>query len=308
MSDLPDGPIQHLPNGSEPAPLPGATGPRTHAERTAGTGPVTDPATLVEIFEQRGHLHPAGAWESYTAAWNWAAPLTTALPADGTPDVSADPGGYLLSGRWHLPAPAADQPWLALPLAGGAPDVFVVPAATLADTGDGTARTDGAFVPAGFTARSGGTALRSEDALFHWLAVASMALGAARRVIEESARADASGTAGDGPVDAARSGAADLVAVVAAERRAFTARARSAPGPATPTLVHEVAELAESVGRVAAVAHHAVALAYERSVSRARGGDGDPLEAVVRDSAPLLQHVRFVTELLPAGHPGNDER
>ncbi|WP_031010197.1 hypothetical protein [Streptomyces sp. NRRL F-5727] len=115
-------------------------------------GPETGLAQVLESGERQGHRDPAAAWQVFTRTWNWAAPLTTAVPGTtaashtGTtavphtgaaaasrtataavsrtglprpPEARPVTGGFALSGQWRLPRHGTTGNWVALPLMDG---------------------------------------------------------------------------------------------------------------------------------------------------------------------------------------------
>jgi hypothetical protein len=263
-------------------------------------------ARAFDLYEQRGHADPAGAWDAFNRAYNWAAPLPRATPAGGVGDdvPSARPadGGWLLSGLWRLPRAARRAHWLALPLAGRACDapagghaLFVVGSGTL----DRSGRVAGApelirlrelYVPAGLTASAAGTALREDEAEFLWVVVTAMAMGAARRLTEQAAGPRTAG---------ATSLAADLGVLLRRERRAVRRDLIIAAALGTGPFL-KVRSLVDRVERAYRLVRDVYAAAYESAIPANCADGTHPLESLVNGSAPLLQHARFTTSLLPA--------
>ncbi|MEW2489667.1 hypothetical protein [Streptomyces sp. NPDC048411] len=292
--------------------------------RTA-PGPGSDPARVFEAYENEGHADPGAAWASFTTDWNWAATLPHAVAESGpdSPPVARPvPGGYSLSGRWHLPGDTEVGRWLALPLAGpgGAaredatvirpdrPDVFVIASKVLprpTDAGlhavrfpadsDARFRLDGVHVPAGFAAHSSGAALPTQDIGFLWTAVAGMALGAASRLADELA---VLGPRVAPPFFSPAATAAELSALLRQERLGFTAEPYNRPGLGRLISLAARESLADRVRRAAMLVHHVVTAAYEKAIPFPAKDGQHPLESLVVDSAAVLQHLRFTVDLL----------
>ncbi|MEU6290926.1 hypothetical protein [Streptomyces sp. NPDC046988] len=290
-------------------------------------GPATGLTRVLTVMESRGHADPAETWRAFTGAWNWAAPLATAVPGTGLPAtavVRPVPGGFDLSGVWHLPPDDGSGSWLALPLAregvcgaetdpgrfesgaAGLPDLFVFPASRLGGPGaeadpDGPGRAafrlEGVRVPAGLATYTAGTPLRAADGAFLWTAVAALALGAARRMTDVLAGPGPRAAAGRGPVVAA-----ELAAALHDERTALTATLHGAP-TAREGLPPDLRErLAVRVRRLADTVHHVLAAAYDHLLTDDRGAGRQPLVSVMEASSPILQQARYATELLPPHH------
>ncbi|WP_320774714.1 hypothetical protein [Streptomyces sp. CRN 30] len=283
-------------------------------------------------MEPLGHADPAGAWRAFTGAWNWAAPLTAAVPRPGlprTPVVRPAAGGYALSGLWHLPTHEPTGPWLTLPLArpgrppGGdrpddLPDLFVLPARSLPgsvpDATDGPGdppravlRLAGVQVPAGLATYSAGTPLRAGDAAYLWTAAAALALGAARRMTDVLAGPDPRATTGaPGPV-AAAGPAADLAAVLHDERLSLTAALHGVPTARAGLPPDFQERLAERVRGIADVGPHVLAAVYSHTLEQDRDDRREPLVHLMEASSPILQLARYATKLLPP-HDGTSPR
>ncbi|MER6165567.1 hypothetical protein [Streptomyces violaceorubidus] len=307
----------------------------TQGDPPSEPGPGTGLGRVLTAMEPRGHADPAAAWRAFTGAWNWAAPLTAAAPGPGLPGAAAvrpAPGGFDLSGVWHLPPGEAAGPWLALPLASAdhgcgarasvgaasgaddCPDLFVLPARTFERRSPDTAggpdgpgptvlRLEGVRVPTGLATYTAGTALRAQDAAFLWTAVAALALGAARRMTDVLAGQDAR-VRTPGPGLWAEAGPAPLVAAELAaalhdERLALTATLHGAPTAreGLPPALRE--RLAVRVRRLADTVHHVLAAAYDHVLLDDRDTGRRPLVSVLEASSPILQQVRYATELLP---------
>ncbi|WP_446040986.1 hypothetical protein [Streptomyces sp. SID1121] len=267
-------------------------------------GPDAGLPRVFDVYERLGHADPTGAWDSFCRAHNWAAPFPRASPADGAGDhvPSARPteGGRLLSGVWRLPPAYRQARWLALrtpPAGDGRPaecrPLYVVGVGALERSGavDDDAlliRLRDLFIPAGLTACAAGRELRAKEAEFLWVAVTAMAMGAARHLLETTARLT------PGPVPP---GAPTVDLGAALDRRRETVRrdltlaAASDAGAAAPRIAEGVEE-----------SHHLVrdvyAAAYQYALPRARSVH--PLESIMTGSVPVLQHARFTTSLLPA--------
>ncbi|MFJ7495105.1 hypothetical protein ACIQZB_28675 [Streptomyces sp. NPDC097727] len=302
----------------------------THGDPLKTLGPATGLAQVFASFEPHGHADPAGAWRAFTGTWNWAAPLTAAVPRTGlprTPVVRHASGGFALSGLWHLTLHEGTGPWLALPLAAGerrseqesgrgvarpgadGPDLFVVPAkslpgAVLGPAGDQDAssgpvfRLAGVHVPTGFATHTTGTPLRAQDAAFLWTTVAALALGAARRMIDVLAGRTPDADTPREPVAPAVL-TAELAAVLHDERLSLAAALHGAPAArhGLPPALEE--RLAAQVRQVANVVHHVLAAAYEYALTAGGHGDHYPLVSIIEASSPILQQARYATELLP---------
>ncbi|MFE0632441.1 hypothetical protein ACFW3D_36500 [Streptomyces sp. NPDC058864] len=233
------------------------------------------PDEVFAAYEALGHARPGTAWRAFVGRFHWAASLPGAEPADHdprtVPRALATDGGHVLSGRWHLAPSARDARWVALPAVvdRGRP-VFVVRRAQGAEDADGYRLRD-LFVPAGLTSPASGTPLRGSDAPYAWIAATGMALGSARRLLAE------------GP-------ATHLAALLERERDAARRQLRdtSATGGGSE-------RLAERVERAAHVVREVYSACCEE------GPDGLPLRprSLVTAGAPLLQFLRFATELLP---------
>ncbi|MFF4796244.1 hypothetical protein ACFY2M_42880 [Streptomyces sp. NPDC001276] len=275
-------------------------------------GPDTPLARVLAFCETSGHAGPAGAWQELTRAWNWAAPLTTAVPRVDFPGPVARPvpGGFALSGQWRLSSPDGTGPWLVLPLAparSGDPDLFVAPSRVLPGavrvlTGEAGPdfRLEDVYVPAGFVTHTAGTPLRAGDAVFLWTAVTGLALGAARRMTDALA-------APTGP---------ELAAVLHDERLILAAVLHGGPS-ARQGLPEDVERrLAARVGQAGSAVHQVVAVAYEHVLAADDSGVGHPLTSLIEAASPILQQVRYVMELLPRddrtsprkAEPGDDRR
>ncbi|MDX3853155.1 hypothetical protein [Streptomyces sp. AK02-01A] len=298
----------------------------THAE---AVGPGTDLAQVLHAYEREGHQDPAAAWESFTAAWNWAAPLPAALPADHGRLTTARPvpGGFSLSGVWRIPSDVKQGRWLALPLTDRCqqprsdtvergPDVFVVSSNVLphsqrrhrvtggTDTYEPAFRLDKVYVPGGFATSSAGTPLRTEDAAFLWTAVTAMALGSARRLT--GALAALAQDEAAFPVAAAMpaaAAAAELAAALHDERLclAVTLRSSGASSVAPGAAVSFGHSLTAPVRRTSNMVHEVVAAAYEYAAPFHRSSGHHPLVSLIESSTPVLQCMRFAVELLPPG-------
>ncbi|MFE7750262.1 hypothetical protein [Streptomyces sp. NPDC057428] len=301
----------------------------THGDYPRVVGPETSLSRVLDFFELDGYADPSAAWTAFTRAWNWAASLPAAVPAEapGAPPVVRHvQDGFALSGQWHLPPGAGPGSWLALPLtgarrdseygAGDAPDLFAVTSAMLpralrgrravgnAEGAGPTFRLDGVRVPTGFATYSTGTPLRTDDAAFVWTAVTGLAFGAARRLTDalaglaSSAAVSASARTRGGPPAAA---AAGLAAMLRDERLSLEARVHGAPfaGRADGTGSAEV--LSAQARRASRLIHHVVAAAYEHALPLPVGGGRDPLVHLVEQSSPILHYMRFAVDLLPPG-------
>ncbi|MGW7575894.1 hypothetical protein [Streptomyces sp. NPDC054765] len=289
--------------------------------------PGTDPAQVFEAYEDEGHFDPGAAWASFTADWNWAAPLPHAVAhssPEGAPVARPVPGGYALSGRWCLPRETGAGQWLALPLAGlreagcqnalaippDRPDVFVIASKRLPRTTGGglhavhfpadsdiSFRLEDLHVPTGFATHASGTPLSARETSFLWTAVAGMALGAARRLTEELAMLGPSPAVDS--LSSAATAAAELTALLRHERLGFTAELYNRPGLGQFISLAAREPLVDRVRRAAAVAHHVVTAAYERAIPFFTKDGDHPLESLVVDSAAVLQHLRATVDLLP---------
>ncbi|MFJ2645270.1 hypothetical protein ACIO1C_00795 [Streptomyces sp. NPDC087420] len=269
-------------------------------------GPDAGLPRVFDVYERLGHADPTGAWDSFCRAHNWAASFPGASPADGAGDhvLSIRPaeGGWLLSGVWRLPPAYRRARWLALRSApsgdGRATEchpLYVVGVGALERSGavDDEAlliRLRDLYIPAGLTACAAGRELRAEEAEFLWVAVTAMAMGAARHLLETTARLAPEPVPPDSPT--AGLGAA-LDRRREAVRRDLTLAAASGAGAraVTPGIVERVEE-----------SHHLVrdvyAAAYQYALPRTRSVH--PLESIMTGSVPVLQHARFMTSLLPS--------
>ncbi|MFF2525337.1 hypothetical protein [Streptomyces liangshanensis] len=280
----------------------------TEVSDDRSAGPEAGLPRVFDVYERLGHADPTGAWDTFCRTHNWAAPLAGADPAadpGGAPPAARPAeGGRLLSGAWRLPSAYRRARWLALrsgpadsaPADGRPPEgraLYVVEVGALERTGgiDGDAlliRLRDLYIPAGLTAGTEGRDLRADEAAFLWVAVTGMAMGVARHVLERVADLDQ---------DAVPSGAptAGLGALLERRResvrRDLTLVARPGEGVASHGIVRQVEE-----------SHHLVrdvyAAAYEYALPRSRAVH--PLERIMAGSAPVLQHARFTTSLLPA--------
>jgi hypothetical protein len=287
---------------------PSVPGPASAAPGALICGPDAGLPRAFDVYERLGHDDPAGAWTSFNRAYNWAAPLLTATPAgavgDDVPCARPWEGGWLLSGLWQLPRPLPRAQWVALPLSSapnGLPTerrrLFVAGVGTLGRSAtDGDAflvRLRDLYVPAGLTASAAGTALQDDEAEFLWVVVTAMAMGAARRIAEGTAQPAVARFASPGPP------AADLRVLLRRERRAMQRDLIVASAPGTgPSL--KIRSLAERVQRTYHLVRDVYAAGYESAIPRNLGDGSHPLESLVTGSAPLLQHARFTTGLLPA--------
>ncbi|MFF4902764.1 hypothetical protein [Streptomyces sp. NPDC001068] len=281
----------------------------THGDYLRVLGPTAPLARVFAFFESDGYSDPAAAWLAFTRTWNWAAPLTTAVPGTGFPGPVAvacpASGGFAVSGQWRLPSLHGTGTWLALPLAGpadGGPDLFVVSSQVLpcavralpaACDGRGPGfRLENAHVPGGLVTRAAGEALRAEDAVFFWTAVTALALGAARRVVDVLADPSSDGVT---PRPAA---AAELAAVLHDERLSLAAVLHGAPSvrQGLPPAVEE--RLGDRVGTVGTTVRHVIAMACDLALTSDCEG-GHPSLRVMEASSPILQQVRFAREILP---------
>ncbi|GGM23036.1 hypothetical protein GCM10010129_79220 [Streptomyces fumigatiscleroticus] len=314
----------------------------THADPTQVPGPTTGLAQVFAFYESDGHRDPAGAWQAFTGTWNWAAPLTTAVPRTGlprTPAVRPTADGFTLSGLWHLPSPDGAGAWLALPLPGGeqccegatatpgGPDLFVVAARALPGAVHGATGDQGApgpvfrlarvHVPTGLATHTAGMPLLAGDAAFLWTAVAALALGAARRMTDVLAGPppEAASRAARSPVVPAVV-AAELAAVLHDERLSLAAALHGAPAARQGLPPSAEERLATQVQQVSHVVQHVVTSAYEHALTVGWSAGEHPLVSLLMASSPLLQQARYATELLPphggtfrrkAGH-GDDRR
>ncbi|WP_331737642.1 hypothetical protein [Streptomyces sp. NBC_00019] len=273
----------------------------TYGDHPTVLGPDSDLAQVFAFFESEGYVNPAAAWPALTRTWNWAAPLTTAVPRADRPAPTARPvpGGFTLSGQWRRPSYDGTDPWLALPLgpaSRGGPDLFVVAAKVLPD-GEGAPgsvfRLEDVYVPAGFVTYSTGEPLRAGDAAFLWTAVTALALGAARCMTDVlTARAKG---AGDTAVPSA---AAELAAVLYDERLSLAAVLHDAPSARQGLPASVEVRLAAQVGRAGTAVHHVVAAAYEHALASGAGTGRHPLVNLIEVCSPILQQVRYATELL----------
>ncbi|MER7539063.1 hypothetical protein ABTX77_30400 [Streptomyces sp. NPDC097704] len=285
-------------------------------------GPTAGLTEVLSSYEAQGHADPAEAWRAFTRTWNWAAPLTAALPPAGLPRIPVtrpSSGGFGLSGVWHLPSPGETGPWVALPTAdgrqqpvrgtteAGSPDLFVVPTKSLPGARgrhDHDASPEPGFrlidlyVPIGFATYTTGTPLRTGDAAFFWTAVVAMALGAARRMTDVLSYRTPSGNA------LRETGAhtvlqAELAALLHDERLSLVATLIGCP-TARDGLPPDVEErIAARVRQVANVVHHVLAAAYQHVLALGGNSDRHPLVAVIEAGSPILQQARYATELLP---------
>ncbi|MGW2458127.1 hypothetical protein ACWC2M_03685 [Streptomyces sp. NPDC001761] len=302
----------------------------THGDHLRVLGPDTGLAQVFAFYEVHAHGDPSAAWEAFTTAWNWSAPLATAVAGADVPDtpvaLPAAGGGFTLSGRWHLPAHDGTGAWLALPLTGGerpsrpvmaspgGPDLFAVPSEVLRGAvhavpgeaaGPGPVfRLEGVHVPTGFATHAAATPLRAADAPFLWTAVAAQALGAARRVTDAlaapapaSASAPASGAA-RGPVRSATV-AAELAAVLHDERLSLAAALHGAPSARLGLAPSAGERLAARVRRAGNAVHQVVASALEHALASYGYAGEHPLVHLLEASAPILQQARYATQLLP---------
>ncbi|MEU3188567.1 hypothetical protein ABZ707_30890 [Streptomyces sp. NPDC006923] len=291
-------------------------------------GPGTALVKVLESYERAGHDDASAAWESFTAAWNWAAPLPTAVTADHDHLATARPvpGGFSLSGAWRLPPGLRRGRWLALPLTDRreqhrgevieeGPDVFVVSSAVLprshrphratdgTDTYEPAFRLDEEYVPGGFATSSGGTPLRAENAPFLWTAVTAMALGSTRRLTDALAALPQDTTAlPETPAMPAAAAATELAAALHDERLSLAMRLRpsgaSGVGPgAGPSFADS---LITPVRRASNMVHEVVAAAYEHAAHYHRNEGRHPLVSLIESSTPVLQCMRFAVDLLPA--------
>ncbi|MFF0478466.1 hypothetical protein [Streptomyces sp. NPDC004284] len=287
-------------------------------------GPTAGLAGVLSSYEAQGHADPAEAWRAFTRTWNWAAPLTTAVPPAGLPRIPVtqpSSGGFALSGVWHLPSREEGEtgPWVALPNVGGrrqpvrglteagGPDLFVVPAKSLpgargghdhdASPGPGFRLID-LYVPTGFATYTTGTPLRTGDASFLGTAVAAMALGAARRMTDVLSFRPPGGNALR-EAGARTALQTELAAVLHDERLSLTATLIGCPA-ARDDLPPDVEErLAVRARQAANVVHHVLAEAYQHVLALGGNSDRHPLVAVIEASTPILQQARYATELLP---------
>jgi len=278
-------------------------------------------ARVFAFFESDGYSDPSAAWQAFTGTWNWAAPLTTAVPAgdlEPGPVVRPAMGGFTLSGVWRLPSHDGPGAWLALPLGGeqqqasataaqSGPDLFVVPSKVLRnevrDGDDVTGRVfrlDDVHVPTGFVTHSAGTPLGAGDAAFLWTAVAGLALGAARRMTDVLAGAapNAASTAATWSVPPAAT-AAELAAVLHDERLSLAAAVHGAPSvrQGVPSSVGE--RLAPLVRQAGNAVHQVVASVYEHVLASGENSTRHGLVGLIEASAPILHQARYVTQLLP---------
>ncbi|MBG7697141.1 hypothetical protein HCJ76_03260 [Streptomyces sp. MC1] len=296
----------------------------THGDHLHVLGPDSGLARVFASYEERAHGDPSAAWHAFTTAWNWAAPLTTAVPgADVRDRPVARPavgGGFSLSGLWHLPGHDGTGPWLALPLtAGERPsrpvtatpgglDLFAVPskalrAAVHAVTGDADVpgpvfRLEDVHVPTGFVTHAAATPLRAGDAPFLWTAVVAQALGAVRRMTDTLAAADAEPGAARGPRPSAAV-AAELAAVLHDERLSLAAALHGAPSARLGLPLSAEERLAARVQRAGNAAHQVVASALDHALASYGYAGEHPLVHLMEASAPILQQVRYATQLLP---------
>ncbi|GHB13345.1 hypothetical protein GCM10010330_79050 [Streptomyces tendae] len=313
--------------------LPENTTTAAHGDYLRVVGPHTRLPRVLDFFELDGYSDPSAAWQAFTRTWNWAAPLATAVPAEGPgarPAAWPEQGGFALSGQWHLPPGADAGPWLVLPLTGtrrlagrhGADDtadLFVVGSQVLLrqprvprtgrDTGGAgpTRRLDGLRVPEGFATHSAGTPLGTDDAAFVWTAVAGLAFGAARRLTDalaglapSSALSAAARTQGGPPVTVSPAdAAAELAGLLRDERLSLAARVHGAPLAVRADAPRAAEALADQVRRTSRLVHHVIAAAYEHALPLTVDGARDPLVRLVEESSPILHCMRFAVELLP---------
>ncbi|MFB7285888.1 hypothetical protein [Actinacidiphila glaucinigra] len=254
------------------------TGPRERAASARLPGPGTPLDEVFTACEALGHARPGAAWSDFVSGCHWAAPLPEAEPADDDPRTvpwarPAD-GGHVLSGEWRLAPAARGARWVALPaLVERDRPVFVVRRTQGAEGVDGY-RLRELFVPDGLTSSAGGTPLRSADAPYAWAAATGTAFGSARRLLAEGTTTH-------------------LAALLERERDAVHGRLRNAPEGGDE-------RLAERVDRAAHVVREVYSACCEE------GPDGLPLRpaSLVTAGAPLLQFLRFATELLPFPRAG----
>ncbi|MGP4013887.1 hypothetical protein [Streptomyces sp. 4N124] len=276
----------------------------TYGDHPPVLGPDTGLAQVLAFFEAEGYPNPAAAWQALTRTWNWAAPLTAAVPRADRPAPMARPvpGGFTLSGQWRLPSHDGTAPWLALPLAPaerGGPDLFVVAAKVLKVFPDDEGATgpvfrlEDVYVPGGFVTYSTGEPLRAVDAAFLWTAVTALALGAAR-CMTDVLTALAKGGAGT----VVPSTATELTAVLHDERLSLAAALHGAPSARQGLPASVEKRLAAHVGRVGILVHHVVAAAYEHALASGGSTGRHPLVNLIEASSPILQQVRYATELL----------
>ncbi|MEU0039936.1 hypothetical protein [Streptomyces sp. NPDC006333] len=282
-------------------------------------GPGTDLPRVLEHFERAGHQDPSAAWRAFTGTWNWAAPLSSALPvADGRAVQVAVPvpGGFSLSGRWRRPT-GGRPAWLTLPVAadrqrgeaGSAkqcPDLFIVSAKTLPPAlplTDETSVSTPAFeladvyVPAGLTTHATGRVLSAKNTVFFRTAVTAMALGAGRRLTDTLAglAPDIEYAAGSVAVPPAAS-AAELAAILHDERAALAAALHGVPDTTEAGRQLTEAPSAAQLTQAGNLVRHVITAAYERALPLSDRLDGNPLVRLVEDAAPLLQCMRFAVE------------
>lgn len=303
--------------------LPRHTAAAGGVEYLRTVGPDTALPRVLESFELDGFSDPSAAWDALTSTWNWAASLATAVPVGVSTagvGVRPVPGGFSLSGQWRLPTDAATD-WLALPLTATpatgnppwrGPDLFVVSPKVLPrglrkhrGTGEAeppgpTFRLDDVYVPAGFSTWSAGTPLGAADAAYFCTAVAGMALGAARRLTDVLAAQAPAGTPSAVTVTQPPGApAVELAAVLHDQRLILAASLHGAPHSERTGRASAHRSLAGDIEQVGRVVHQVVAAAYEHALPLVGCGGDHPLIRVVEGSAPILQCMRFVVELLP---------
>jgi len=316
--------------------LPENTTTTAHGDYRRAVGPDTGLPRVLDFFELDGYSDPSAAWPAFTRTWNWAAPLATAVPAEGSgvsPVTRPVEGSFALSGQWHVPPGGAGPgQWLVLPLtstrrrdarsgAGDTPDLFVVTSEALpralhgrcavqdADGAGPTFRLDGVRVSGGFATHSAGTPLGADDAAFVWTAVAGLAFGAARRLTDALAGLAPSAAVSTGARTRSRppvavspaAAAAELAAMLRDERLSLAARLHGAPFAGRVDGSRAVESLAAQVRRASRLVHHVVAAAYERALPLTVDDGRDRLVHLVEESSPMLQYMRFAVELLPPG-------
>ncbi|SFF81893.1 hypothetical protein SAMN05216251_13070 [Actinacidiphila alni] len=282
-------------------------------------------------YERLGRLDPAGAWSRFNADFNWAAPLTQAVPAIGRPgsvDAVATADGHLLSGLWVLPRQYHRVPWLALrcppPVPGsrtttttaGRTDDALFVVATRALTVEGVtggeagrplARLANWYVPLGLTTSATGAAVRIKERTFVRVAVTAMAMGAVRRLVDGiTAEAADQADAADRGSQVSRSERVDREreSALAALLDRTRADLRYELGRVVPVADGGRGGRARTVGaaveRAGTVTRAVFAHVRETAVASGRQYGGSSPASLVSASLPLLQHTAFLCGPGPA--------
>ncbi|MGW1530270.1 hypothetical protein [Streptomyces sp. NPDC002159] len=157
-------------------------------------------------------------------------------------------------------------------------------------------RLDNVHVSTGFASHSSGTALSRKDVGFLWTAVVAMGLGAASRLTEELAVLAPGVVA---PFHSPAASAAELSALLRQERLGFVAELYNRVGMGQFISLAAREPLADRVRHAALLVHHVVTSAYEQAIPFPAQSGHNPLESLVADSAAVLQHLRFMVDLLP---------